>query len=96
MVHVLALDFEEFIDLGYKLISLMESHAAPSRLTVAKSNESRDRLHSILAGKLRILVNINLDDICFVTNRILHLFEYGSLHLAWSAPCGIKVDQSRF
>lgn len=96
MIHIFALYIEQFIDFGYQLVSLMQSHASPCGLTITKGDEGRNRLDAILACQLRILVHIYLHDIGFVANCILDLLKYRCLHLAGAAPSGIKVDQSRF
>ena len=55
-----------------------------------------DGRRSGLCGESAVLVDVDFYYISVFTYAFLGFFEYGSLHLAGTAPCGEEIDKGRF
>ncbi len=85
--------FAEFL---FKSIGLLHAHSAPYGLAVLEQYKCRDRTHVVLSRKPLILVNIDFNYVCRVSDTFLDIFKNRALHTARATPRGKKVDESRF
>jgi len=68
---------------------------AIDRLTVLEENQARDSRNLVLAGKARIFVGIQFDELRLAGVRRCNLFDNRTEHAARPAPWRPKVDQHR-
>src|SRR5258706_4590614 len=68
---------------------------ARSHLAALEDHQRRDRHHAVFRGRLRALVDVELDDLDLVAHRAGNLVERGRDHAAGAAPFGPEIDHDR-
>src|SRR5262245_10213248 len=68
---------------------------ARGQLAALEDHQRRDRLNAVLGGGVRVLVDVELDDLHLAIERSRDLLEGGGDHPAGAAPFGPEVHHDR-
>src|SRR5262245_2779756 len=68
---------------------------ARGQLAALEDHQRRDRLDAVLGGGVRVLVDVELDDLHLAVERSRDLLEGGGDHPAGAAPFGPEVHHDR-
>ncbi len=85
-----------FADFAFEKVTLLETCRAPHRFAILEKDEGGNRTDVIFRSKTPVIVNVDFDNVCRITNICLYLFENRSLHFARPAPCGKEIYECRF
>src|SRR5262249_9044719 len=79
----------------FQLLLRRRANLARGHLAVLENHQRRDRLDAVLGRGLRVLIDVELDDLDLAVERARDLFERRRDHAAGTAPFGPKIHNDR-
>ena len=86
---------DQLLDEGLDLALGQRAHEAVDRLALLEGDDGGDRLDAELAGDLRMLVDVHLDQLDLALGALDHLLDHRGQLLAGAAPGRPEIDQHR-
>lgn len=74
---------------------LIRTHEAIDDFASLDEKESWHRRHAVFLRRLRVIVHIDLDELCPGSHLLRQFFENRSYHFAWPAPSLCHADKQR-